>query len=354
MSWTTICDLQMKEFSGNQALDMSDFSNHAYFFGGISLNTGFVKFLDSQARLEIPVRDDSLSRFAALRVQARVRPGPITRRFNIVEGWMSFALMILPDGRLMATVYDGENWVGLESGSHTVTPNQWSSIMFEYDGISIASLWLDGVTVQSKFDMPVAIKPPRELIALGYWPRGDGRYTLLGDLGHVRIERRDVEDYWRDAWTVAMCDRKLSSEQANALKELHVLIDKMDPALKKQYHDCAVAQAEHLRNFLHKLRASNPRYIVHLRILGERLRNAWCGTFDAVEARDALLEYFRIFSGGDPANLRFRTALEESLEIRRMCGPTDRTSQRIFELGKIIFPEMSNFETDLLKIADSV
>ncbi len=223
MSWTTVCDLPMKAYQANRALDASLYHNDATALGAVATHSGYVTFGSLDAQLEVQVRDESLARFAALRVQALVRPAPITRRFNLVEGWMSFALVIQDDGRLIASIYDGQNWEGLDSGATRVEPGQWARVSFEYDGVSIASIGLDGVTVASRLDMPAGIRQPQQVIALGHWPRGDGRYTLAGDLGHVRIEKRDDEDYWRDAAHTAFCRRHLSPEQADALDELRFL-----------------------------------------------------------------------------------------------------------------------------------
>jgi len=267
---------------------------------------------------------------------------------------MSFAVMIEANGQLAATVYDGQQWIGPNSGAVTLAPNRWSRVMFEFDGVSIATLWIDGALVGSKLDMPVAIRAPQQVIALGHWPRGDGRYTLAGALGHVRIEKRDVEDYWRDAMTTALCRRRLTGEQANALKEIEALVAGMDPLDAARLRACAQAQAERLRAFLHTLRTADPRDVAHLRRLGERLRAAWCCTFNRVAARDALLEYFRATSDGAGAERRAQDAVEEFIDISEMCAWPGRVAERVRELGVVLFPELVDFRTDLHDIADSV
>lgn len=354
MSWTTVCDLRMSDYAGGQVVDSTDFHNNGVILGGATPASGLVTFAGPDDQIEVPVRDASLGEFAALRVQALVKPGPIVHRYNIAEGWMSFALMIEANGQLAATVYDGHQWIGPNSGSAAIASDRWSRVMFEFDGVSIASLWIDGALVGSRFDMPVAIRPPHQVIALGHWPRGDGRYTLVGSLGHFRIEKRNVEDFWRDALGTALCRRRLSGAQANALKEIEALVAEMDPIAAARLRTCAQAQSERMRALVHTLRTGNPRDVAHLRRLGDRLRGAWCCTFDRVAARDALLEYFRAVSDGAGPERSIEDVLEEFIAISEMCAGPGRVADRVRELGGVLFPELTAFRTDLRDIADSI
>jgi hypothetical protein len=346
----------MNAYQGNLVLDASDHHNNANLLGNVVKHSGRVSFEGLDAQLEVPVRDESLGRFEGLRIQALFKPASITRRFNLVEGWMSFALVIRDDARLSGTIYDGHNWNEVNSGAATVPPNQWSRVSFEYDGVSIASLQLNGVIVGSRFDMPAGIRQPQQVIALGHWPRGDGRYTFAGDLGHVRIEKRDLEDYARDAMMNAFCRRRLSPEQAIALRELRFLIRSMSPHERDRLLACAKAKSDRTRHFLHKLRSWDMREVARLRQLGKRLLSSWCCTFDAPEVIAALREYFRDIAGasGSPERARFHAALDEFFEIAFMCSWPGQPYQRMRELGAIFFPELDSFEADLRAIADSL
>jgi hypothetical protein len=356
MSWRIVCDLPMTSYQGNQVLDATAFHNNAHVLGSVTTQSGYVTYQGDDAQLEVPVQNDSLSRFAALRVQALVRPAAITRRYNIVEGWMSFAFFIESDGRLAGTIYDGQNWIGPDSGSVTVTPNQWARVSFEYDGVSIASLTLDGSVVGSRIDMPAGMWQPQGLITLGHWPQSDGRYTLQGDLGHVRIERRDYEEFWHDGMLTALCRRRLTPRQADAMREIDYLVRSMDPAERDGLRECAKAQADRLRAFLHDLRVWNRGGTVRLRRLGDALRAAWCCMLDAPAARAALLEYFRALAGtpGSADEERFRATVEEFLAIASMCAKNGYPYDRIRELCLVMFPEFSSFEVDFREIVESV
>ncbi len=364
MSWTIVCDLRMNEYHANQVIDASDHHNHANILGNVQKHKDYISFESLDAQIEVPVRDESLGRFEALRIQALFRLGgqswsfpPMERRFNLVEGWMSFALVIRVDGRLSGSIYDGHNWIEVDSGGTVVNPHEWCRVLFEYDGISVASLQLNGATVGSRLDMPLGMRQPQQVIAIGHWPRGDDRYTFAGDLGHVRIEKRDYEDYARDALGTAFCHRRLSPEQANALKEIRFLFQTLAPRERDRLLACAKARSERTREFLHKLRSWDDRGVARLRMLGNRLRTAWCCAFNLPEAVAALREYFHAIGGapGSRERARFQDALQEFFDIASMCSWPGQPYQRIRELSAILFPELiSFFETDLRVIADSI
>lgn len=356
MSWTTVCDLPMTSYQANRVLDATEFHNDALLLGNLVPHPQYVTFQGPDAQLEVLVRDDSLTRFAGLRVQALIRPEAIVHRYNIAEGWMSFAFFIEADGRLMATIYDGQQWIGPDSGANTIPPQVWSRVSFEYDGVSIAKLTLNGAVVGSRFDMPVGIRQPQQVIALGHWPRGDGRYTLRGDLGHVRMERRDYEDFWRDAMHIAFCRRRLTPLQADAKREIEYLLSTLDPLERERLRECAIRQSERMRSFLHRLRTLDPRGGVRLRQLGERLRAAWCCSFNAPAARKALEEYMASLAGqpGSEERIRFEGLVDEFLAIGTMCAWPGAPYDRIRELGLILFPELQSFELDLRQIAEAV
>ncbi len=356
MSWTTVCDIRMTSYQGNTAIDSSDFDNDASALGGASLNSGYVGFSGGDDQLEVPVRDDSLGRFAGLRVQALVRPDAIAHRYNIAEGWMSFALFIEADGRLMGTVNDGARWVGVGSGANRVSPGVWSRVSFEYDGVSIAKLTIDGATVGSRFDLSATLHQPQQVIALGHWPRGDDRYTLRGALGHVRIERRDFEDVWRDAMAVAFCRRRLTPAQADARRELEYLFTTLAPGERERLRNCAIEQSARMRALFNELRGESTRDVARQRALGDALRGSWCCAFNPVAAREALLDWFRAVGGehGSPAHEQLMARIEEFLDIGSMCAWEGQPYDRMRELGQILFPELRTFEMDLREVAGTI
>lgn len=356
MGWTTVCDLPMDSFQANRVLDTTEFNNHATIQGNIETRQGYVRYQGSDAQLEIPVANDSLARFAALRIQALIRPKTITRRFNIAEGWMSFAFIIESDGRLRGTIYDGHNWIGPDSGAKTIPPNEWSRVSFEYDGVSIGQLTINEEIVGRRLDMSPGLAQPQQVISLGHWPRGDGRYTLEGDLGHVRIDRRDHDNYLRDALAMALCKRRLSPRQAAAMQEIDLLAKSVDQAQIEEIMQCFMEQCKRMRVFLHNLRSWTTGREGNLQLLAKKLRAAWCCSYNASEAENALYTFFHANAGqpGSQERQRFLDAVEEFLQISTQCRWEGEPFDRIRELCLIIWPELAHFETDLLEFSQLI
>jgi hypothetical protein len=352
MSWTIVCDLPMNLYHGNQILDTTDFQNNADILGSIVTHKGYVTFKGGDAQLEVPVHNDSLSKFSAIRVQALIRPSKIMNRYNIVEGWMSFAFIIGSNGRLAGTIYDGQDWIGPDSGTSDIRPNVWSRVSFEYDGISIAKLSINGSRVGIKQDMPSGMRQPQQVITLGHWPRGDGRYTLQGDLGHVRIERRSPEDYWRDAIHIALCQRSLSPLQADAMREIHYLAGTIDPAEREQLIACAKEQSDQLNKFIHQLREWSRGAPSRLHKLARTLRKSWCCFYNAPAIHEVLVEYFKELNSQN--NSRLSSALADFYKISSMCVRKGYPYDRIRELCLVVWPELRTFEMDLNDIAQQV
>lgn len=94
MSWTTDVELPMTSVQAGTVLGVTAFHNDALMLGGIIGQLGHVSFPDTAVQLEIPLRDDSLQHFTAIRIEAQIRPSAIPRQLNIVEGWMAFAFIV--------------------------------------------------------------------------------------------------------------------------------------------------------------------------------------------------------------------------------------------------------------------
>jgi len=351
MSWTTVCDLSMNEYSNDQVLDKTTYQNNALIIGGLSTHPGYVTFRQTDAQLEIPARDESLTRFIALRVQAFVRPRSIAHRLNIVEGWMSFAFFIESDGRLMGTVYDGSRWIGVKSRHEKVPPNRWSRVCFEYDGVSIAKLLINQRVVGMRMDLPYEIRAPQQVISIGHWPRGDGRYTFNGDIGHVRIERRDQEDIWRDALNLAYCRRTLSPGQIRARRELEYLLAGLAKTERQKLLKCSRRKLELLRKLMNKVRGNNLKVVAMLARIGQNLQKAWCCSLDEKAARKAMISFFHLLKQrlGEEET---RKLLEDFLSLSKMCVEDGEPYNRIQELLNVIFPELRYWEYSLRQLLE--
>jgi hypothetical protein len=356
MSWTTVIELPFTRYQMDLALDVTDFANHAQVVGALSYN-GWVNFQHPDDRLVIPVKDDSLQRFTALRVYARIKPAAVPHRLNIIEGWMSFALFVESNSILVGTVYTGTDWVGVTSGNIVVPTNQWSSVGFEYDGISIARLSINGNAVGMKYDMPTRMSQPKNNITLGHWPNGDDRYTFVGDLGHVRIDRRDYEDSWRDAVLTMYCQPSaVSPVQADALRQLGVLFNSLPTEEVEQLRQCVQERSDRMRAILHSLRAGNPEVVEAHQRLGRQLRRAWCCEHDIRAVKRILYEFLRNVAGEPHSEQRvqFEATLQELRNLSQMCVPQGPKYDRMRDLLSLLTPELATADVAIEQILSAI
>jgi hypothetical protein len=355
MSWTTVVDLPMERYEDSQVVDHTDFANHANMSAGITANPGYTTLNGGDDQLEIPAAVESLQRFSGLRIEAAIRPTSLPHRLNLVEGWMAFALIIEANGTLAGTIYDGQTWVGVIS-TQTVPMNHWSRVQFDYDGISIGRLHLNGSVVGTRLDMPMGMRQPHQVITLGHWPRGDARYTFHGDLGHVRIDRRDHEDAWRDALAGMLCQHPLASRQAAAMTELLLLVRSIDPRAMAELVACIKERHERMGALVRRVRRGNARTIATYRQLGRQLRAAWCCGEGLSSAKRELLDGLTEIAG-DPGSEEYNEYsrnVEELLDIGAMCQPAGPPFDRMRELMLVLLPELATADRQFRDLVAAV
>jgi hypothetical protein len=181
------------------AYDWSRNNNHGHL---VDVHTGVgsaafpnvLLFHGGSSRVEVR-RSSSLRDFGELRIRAvfRIEPEAPPRRYNLVEGELAFALFCEPDGSLHGTINSPiVSWTGPQSAPGIVTPNVWHTADYVHDGVSHARLFLDETLVADQWD---EVGPIPNLasqgILIGYWPGGDDRYTLRGQLDEVLIWKDD-------------------------------------------------------------------------------------------------------------------------------------------------------------------
>jgi hypothetical protein len=175
-------------------------------------------------------------------------------------------------------------------------------------------------------------------------------------MGHVRISRRDYEDFWRDTVMNAFCQRRLTSRQADAMQELRVMMDAIDPKTKEAIRECAKKQSNMLIQLLRKLRAGNMRNIAIQQKLGENLQEAWCCDLDALKAKQVLLDFFRTQAGKPNSEQRadFLKTLDEFRKITVMCERNTPPFDRMEELLLTALPELSSVPDEIEQIIQSI
>lgn len=119
--------------------------------------------------------------------------GGAPHRHNLIEGFVSFALFIQPDGSLVGTIVDADgNWRGAVSQPGVVTPGSFHVADFIHDGINRCVLFIDGAQV-SYADVRGPVRSVGPLgIAIGHWPDPPDNYTFEGYIAETQLFKYDA------------------------------------------------------------------------------------------------------------------------------------------------------------------
>lgn len=120
-------------------------------------------------------------------------PGGLTRRYNLIEGHLSFALFVQPDGSIMGTILDSKGtWTGAQSAPNLVQSGTWHQAEIRHDGINQCVVLLDGIAVGTSYAGPGPVRSvgPHG-IAIGHWPETPGVYTFEGYIRETYVYKYD-------------------------------------------------------------------------------------------------------------------------------------------------------------------
>lgn len=193
------------------AFDVSQHGNHGTpisVTGGTGAFSGGLRFNGGASQVNVR----PLSDLRSIRVKIRFMHTPAhpgTRRHNLVEGHISFALFVNPNASLQATILDRNGtWTGVASAPGLIVPQRWYDVEFLHDGMSHVHLFADGTLVGERFDVPGPVRDIDQLgVSIGHWPGPDPRYTLEGWVDDLRIWCEDVDDAVRDLVDDCCIDR---------------------------------------------------------------------------------------------------------------------------------------------------
>ncbi|MEO6627070.1 MAG: LamG-like jellyroll fold domain-containing protein [Aquihabitans sp.] len=181
-------------YRNGAAFDLSENRNHGRL---VDVGTGGGSFPDALhfSASDGAVRVDpspTLSNLREVRAQVHFHwdpTAPGTRRHNLVEGHLAFALFIHPDASLHGTILNQlGSWEGAVSAPGVVPTGGWHTAEFVHDGIAHASLYLDGQVVAEGFSSPGPVRSvgPNG-VAIGHWPEISGQYTFEGYIDEVKV-----------------------------------------------------------------------------------------------------------------------------------------------------------------------
>jgi hypothetical protein len=132
------------------------------------------------------------------------------RRYNLVEGFISFVLFVDQDGSLQGGIVDASgNWKGTSTAPGIVAPDVWHVAELLHDGVNHCQIFLDGSRVAASYDIRGAVRSVGNFgISIGAWPDTAGPYTFEGYIGEVRLYKYDPEEEIRRFLDPCCLDRK--------------------------------------------------------------------------------------------------------------------------------------------------
>ena len=221
-----------------EAVDLSPCGNHgsrtgtSYMPNGIAPGTGALYFDGVNDKVVVRY-NPSLANLRAIKIESLIYLEELVKRRNIIEGHLSFAFFIHPDGVLWGTFYDPKHltppipgsdpsWPGVNSSAafapdgvdHTIPLNQWVKVRFIHDGIATARLYVDDVLVGANYNLRSSVGSVGSLgLTIGQWPDA-AQYTFKGRMDEVKLWRYDP-----DAAAKAFFCRPMKPEQFACWKD---------------------------------------------------------------------------------------------------------------------------------------
>jgi len=195
---------------GGEAFDLSDYGNH----GRRVATTAVPGRVPGKSALyfaggpdRVVVRsNNSLNRLRSIQAEAWIYVEDLSKRSNIMEGELSFAFFIHPDGVLWGTFYDpdnltGSDWPGVNTDAafapdgvkHTVPLNTWVHVKYVHDGVASARLYINDVLVGANYNVKSSVRSVSSGgLVIGHWPvPGDDRYSFKGKIDEIKLWKYD-------------------------------------------------------------------------------------------------------------------------------------------------------------------
>lgn len=195
--WRTIVN---QTYLRNVAVDSSGYSNNGIPVQVTAEYPGFL-FNTPGSRINIPPAR-SLENLGAIQagVQFQLQPGGAPHRFNLVEGFESFAFFVNPDYSIQGTILDAtSSWNGATSPPGVVSTGATHTAILVCDGVSLIQIYLDGALVAETYSIPGSVRTVGTLgIAVGHWPNPPGQYTFEGSIYQFILQKYDPQqDIWK-------------------------------------------------------------------------------------------------------------------------------------------------------------
>lgn len=179
--WRTIVN---QTYLGDVAVDASAYSNNGI---PIQVTPGYPGFLYEQpgSRITIPPAP-TLENLGVIQAAVRftLQPSGTPHRFNLAEGFESFALFVNPDYSVQGTILDATStWNGPSSAPGVVSTGAMHTAILVCDGLNSVQVFLDGALVAEDYAVPGSVRSVGNLgIAVGHWPNQPATFTFEGTI----------------------------------------------------------------------------------------------------------------------------------------------------------------------------
>jgi hypothetical protein len=179
-------------YTGALAIDTSGYCNHGIPIDITPLLPGFS--YDAQGSRVTIAPSQSLSSLECISASVTFSLSPrSSHRYDLLEGFESFALFVNPDLSLSGTIYDATaTWTGATSAPNVVTTNVTHLAALECDGINMVRVLLDGAVVGENYNVNGSVRGIGSLgLAVGHWPNPPNVYTFEGVIFGVLLQKYD-------------------------------------------------------------------------------------------------------------------------------------------------------------------
>jgi hypothetical protein len=190
--WRTLVH---QTYTGNVAIDSSGNCNHGV---PIQVTPDFPGFSFDQQGSRISIQPSAtLEDLGNVRAVVRfaLEPSGTPHRWDLAEGYLSFALFIDADFSLQGTILDqNSQWTGVATSANAVSTGVEHTAQVVCDGINSVQVLLDGNVVAESYDTVGQVRPVGQLgVAVGHWPDPPGVYTFEGTIYEFALQKYDPD-----------------------------------------------------------------------------------------------------------------------------------------------------------------
>jgi hypothetical protein len=175
------------------AVDTSGYGNNGVPVLVSAAGPGF-RFLQSGSRINVRP-SVSLSGLGCINAEVAFNlvPQGTPKRYNLAEGFESFALYVNPDLSVSAMIFDAtSNWAGATSAPGSVSAGTTHRVGLQADGFNMVRVLLDGKVIGSNYNVNGAVRGIGTLgLAIGHWPNPGDQYAFQGTIFEVLLQKYD-------------------------------------------------------------------------------------------------------------------------------------------------------------------